>query len=184
MLPTVPYCSVEVVIFGAGIKGHWLLTDLIDFGRTAVLLEKAGLGADQSSHSHGFIHQGHMYATSTGVLQDAIDAASRLKEAHEKWREAFLPGRKLASLAPLFAPFYLAWKNDTRSLRSKIICRDASLDLTEVDTLPDGMGSFSYAQCFQEAFCIDPLKVFQALQSHKSSGAYTSLCDSDPVVRP
>ena len=59
--------KVDVVIFGGGIAGLWLLTRLRQAGYHTLLLETDALGAGQTRFSQGIIHGGTKYAL-TGKL--------------------------------------------------------------------------------------------------------------------
>ena len=59
--------KVDVVIFGGGIAGLWLLTRLRQAGYHTLLLETESLGAGQTRYSQGIIHGGTKYAL-TGKL--------------------------------------------------------------------------------------------------------------------
>ena len=50
--------DVEVVIFGGGIAGLWLLDELHRAGMTTLLLEAHELGSGQTIASQGIIHGG------------------------------------------------------------------------------------------------------------------------------
>ena len=54
---TAPH-STDIVVFGGGIAGLWLLNRLRDEGYDAILLEADGLGAAQTLASQGIIHGG------------------------------------------------------------------------------------------------------------------------------
>ena len=59
--------NVDVVIFGGGIAGLWLLTRLRQAGYHTLLLETESLGTGQTRYSQGIIHGGTKYAL-TGKL--------------------------------------------------------------------------------------------------------------------
>ena len=50
--------TTDIVIFGGGIAGLWLLNRLQQQGLDVILLESAGLGGGQSLASQGIIHGG------------------------------------------------------------------------------------------------------------------------------
>ena len=78
----------DVVIFGGGIAGLWLLDRLRADGYSVVLLEADRLGAGQSVASQGIIHGGAKYTLGFG-----FDGAVReLREMPSVWR-ASLEGR-------------------------------------------------------------------------------------------
>ncbi|MEX0963166.1 MAG: FAD-dependent oxidoreductase [Pseudohongiellaceae bacterium] len=65
--------STDIVIFGGGIAGLWLLNRLRDEGYRAVLLEADKLGSGQTLASQGIIHGGLKYA-----LNGALNGASNV----------------------------------------------------------------------------------------------------------
>jgi len=74
--------STDVVIFGGGIAGLWLLNRLKKQGYHAVLFENAELGGEQSIRSQGIIHGGLKYALN-GVLTQASNA---IADMPDRWR--------------------------------------------------------------------------------------------------
>lgn len=73
---------VDVVIFGGGIAGLWLLNSLRNHGIDAVLLEADHLGAGQTIASQGMIHGGIKYALG-GALTGASEAIAAMPD---HWR--------------------------------------------------------------------------------------------------
>jgi glycine/D-amino acid oxidase-like deaminating enzyme len=74
--------DTDIVIFGGGIAGLWMLNRLRQDGFDAVLLEKSALGCGQTLGSQGIIHGGLKYALS-GVLSPASSAISAMPD---RWR--------------------------------------------------------------------------------------------------
>ena len=84
----------DVVIFGGGIAGLWLLDRLRADGYSVVLLEAGKLGGGQSVASQGIIHGGAKYTLGFG-----FDGAVReLREMPSVWRSG-LEGRSGPDLA-------------------------------------------------------------------------------------
>lgn len=77
--------ETDIVIFGGGIAGLWMLNRLRQKGYDAVLLEKSALGCGQTLGSQGIIHGGLKYALS-GVLSPASSAISAMPD---RWRNCF-----------------------------------------------------------------------------------------------
>jgi glycerol-3-phosphate dehydrogenase len=75
----------EVLIFGGGIAGLWLLNRLLAQGRSAYLFENKTVGGEQTIASQGVIHGGLKYALN-GVLNDASEA---IAEMPRRWAESF-----------------------------------------------------------------------------------------------
>ena len=77
--------STDIVVFGGGIAGLWLLNRLRDEGYDAVLLEAEGLGAAQTLASQGIIHGGLKYSLGGSVT----DAANTIATLPARWRACF-----------------------------------------------------------------------------------------------
>jgi hypothetical protein len=73
---------VDVVIFGGGIAGLWLLNRLRNSGVDAILLEANALGSSQTIASQGMVHGGIKYALG-GALTGASESIAAMP-AH--WR--------------------------------------------------------------------------------------------------
>lgn len=78
----------DVVIFGGGAAGLWLLDELTRRGTNAVLLEANALGAGQTVAAQGIIHGGLKY-TLQGLL---TPSATSIREMPSVWRDC-LDGR-------------------------------------------------------------------------------------------
>ncbi len=76
--------STDIVIFGGGVAGLWLLNRLRQSGYQAILLERESLGGGQTLASQGIIHGGLKYALSgalTGASQAIADMPARWRAA-------------------------------------------------------------------------------------------------------
>ncbi len=76
--------SVDVVIFGGGVAGLWMLSCLRKAGYSALLLEDKALGGVQTVASQGIIHGGTKYAL-TGRLTGSSKAIAGMPAT---WRAA------------------------------------------------------------------------------------------------
>lgn len=96
----------DVVIFGGGVAGLWLLNRLRASGLTAILFESNGLGGGQTNKSQGIIHGGLKYAL-TGVL---TSEAQRMADMPQVWQEC-LEGRGQIDLSqvPVLSPHQYIW---------------------------------------------------------------------------
>jgi glycerol-3-phosphate dehydrogenase len=81
--------SLDVLIFGGGVAGLWLLDDLRRAGYRVLLLESDALGAGQTIASQGIIHGGLKY-TLSGLFNPAADA---IRDMPQLWRDC-LAGRR------------------------------------------------------------------------------------------
>lgn len=67
------HASADVVIFGGGIAGLWLLNRLRQTGLSVILFETGALGGGQTNKAQGIIHGGMKYALQ-GVLTNEAQA--------------------------------------------------------------------------------------------------------------
>lgn len=75
--------NVDVVIFGGGIAGLWLLARLRQAGYQTLLLETNSLGSGQTRYSQGIIHGGTKYAL-TGKLTASTESIFAMPQI---WRD-------------------------------------------------------------------------------------------------
>ncbi len=75
--------NVDVVIFGGGIAGLWMLARLRQAGYQTLLLETESLGAGQTRYSQGIIHGGTKYAL-TGKLTASSESIFAMPQI---WRD-------------------------------------------------------------------------------------------------
>ena len=107
--------STDIVIFGGGIAGLWLLNRLRDQGYHAILLETDKLGCGQTLASQGIIHGGLKYALN-GALSDA---ANIISDMPARWRSA-LAGEAEIDLrgCRVLSEHYYMWSDS--GFRSKL----------------------------------------------------------------
>ncbi len=75
--------KLDVLIFGGGASGLWILDRLRRVGYRALLLESTALGAGQTIQAQGIIHGGGRYAL-RGVKDFA--AVQAIREMPDRWR--------------------------------------------------------------------------------------------------
>ena len=80
---TTKQLNVDVVIFGGGVAGLWILNRLIQAGYQTLLLENNALGAGQTRYSQGIIHGGTKYAL-TGKLTASSESIFAMPKI---WRD-------------------------------------------------------------------------------------------------
>lgn len=113
--PFATQLSTDIIVFGGGIAGLWLLNRLRDEGYQAILLEAEGLGAAQTLASQGIIHGGLKYALGGSVT----DAANAIAELPARWRACFAGHGEIdLSSCPILSDRYYMWSS--ASYRSKI----------------------------------------------------------------
>jgi glycerol-3-phosphate dehydrogenase len=115
---------LDVVIFGGGVAGLWLLDGLHRAGHGVILLEAAALGRGQTIASQGIIHGGLKY-TLDGLLGKSADAISRMPQV---WREC-LRGDGAADLTRtrVRAESCSLWRTDSLRSRAGMIGARAGL---------------------------------------------------------
>ena len=98
--------SADIVIFGGGIAGLWLLSRLRTSGYSALLLESGALGGGQTSKSQGIIHGGMKYALTGSLTSEALAMA----DMPEIWR-ACLEGKGELDLSavPILSKHQYLW---------------------------------------------------------------------------
>ncbi|MCK0154108.1 FAD-dependent oxidoreductase [Alcanivorax sp. S6407] len=79
-----PTLKPDVLIFGGGIAGLWLINRLNAAGYQCLLLETASLGGDQTLASQGIIHGGLKYALSGSLSSESESIAAM----PDRWRAA------------------------------------------------------------------------------------------------
>ena len=107
--------STDIVIFGGGIAGLWLLNRLRNQGYHAILLETDKLGSGQTLASQGIIHGGLKYALN-GALSGAANVISGMPA---RWRSC-LSGEAEIDLrgCRVLSEHYYMWSNS--GFRSKL----------------------------------------------------------------
>jgi glycerol-3-phosphate dehydrogenase len=107
--------ELDVLIFGGGAAGLWLLDELSRRGDRVLLLESERLGQGQTVASQGIIHGGLKY-TLSGLL---TSAAREIRDMPGIWRDC-LAGRRTPSLrnTRLRSPDCYLWRS--QSLRSRL----------------------------------------------------------------
>jgi glycerol-3-phosphate dehydrogenase len=113
-MSTVEGRDLDVLIFGGGAAGLWLLDELRRGDFRVVLAECNALGAGQTVASQGIIHGGLKY-TLSGLL---TGSAKAIREMPGVWR-ACLAGEREPRLAAtrVYSDYCTLWRTD--SLRSK-----------------------------------------------------------------
>ena len=107
--------KVDIVIFGGGIAGLWLLNRLRQAGYQALLLENEALGAGQTRYSQGIIHGGTKYAL-TGKLTASSESIFAMPKI---WRDCLQgKGEVDLSSATILSEHQYMWS--TPSLLSRL----------------------------------------------------------------
>src|SRR5579862_8949363 len=98
--------SADVVIFGGGVAGLWLLNRLRQAGFSTILFESGALGGGQTTKSQGIIHGGMKYALQ-GVL---TNDAKAMTDMPERWKNC-LAGKGEIDLThvPILSSQHYLW---------------------------------------------------------------------------
>jgi len=102
--------EVDVLVFGGGAAGLWMLDELRRLGFAALLVESRALGAGQTICAQGIIHGGIKYSLA-GLLSDSARA---IREMPQVWRDC-LAGRREPELreTAVLADSCLLWRTDS-----------------------------------------------------------------------
>lgn len=141
----------DVLIFGGGVAGLWLLDELRRRSCRALLLESRALGAGQTIASQGILHGGLKYS-----LGGLVDASSRaVAEMPQRWRDS-LAGSAAPDLRSVrvLSPCCYMWRTDSLASRAglmaaKVVVRTA-IEKTDADSRPQAL-----AHCPGEVLRID-----------------------------
>lgn len=134
---------MDVVIFGGGAAGLWLLEALTRAGYRAVLLEAGELGRGQTIASQGIIHGGLKYMLSGLFTQ----AAGQIREMPVIWREC-LAGNRAPDLRRTLVRSDFCWLWQTQATRSRFGMLAARLFLRARPTvLTEGERPAVLARC-------------------------------------
>lgn len=107
--------NVDIVIFGGGIAGLWMLSRLRQEGYQTLLLENEALGAGQTRYSQGIIHGGTKYAL-TGKLTASSESIFAMPQV---WRDCLQgKGEVDLSSAKTLSEYQYMWS--TPSLLSRL----------------------------------------------------------------
>lgn len=124
--------SADIVIFGGGIAGLWLLNRLRAAGFAALLLESDSLGGGQTGKSQGIIHGGMKYALTGALNSEALAMA----DMPEHWR-ACLEGKGELDLSkvPVLSQHQYLWSPQRFAAKLTGFLAGAALS-SKVDTVP------------------------------------------------
>lgn len=149
--------ATDIVIFGGGIAGLWLLNRLRQAGFSVLLFDSGSLGGGQTHKAQGIIHGGMKYALQ-GVMTGEAQAMSDIPEL---WKQCLMgKGEIDLSGVPILSTQQCLW-SPTR-FTSKLTGMLASATLTsKVDPLPKN----KYPTVFQhpafkgEVFSLDEMVI-------------------------
>jgi glycerol-3-phosphate dehydrogenase len=126
--------QLDVIIFGGGVAGLWLLDRLTREGNQCLLLEAGALGAGQTIAAQGIIHGGMKYS-----LQGLLSKSARnIREMPAVWRDALL-GRTTPVLTHtrVRANECFLWQTDSLASRAGMLGARLALQVTPELVDPD-----------------------------------------------
>lgn len=134
--------NVDIVIFGGGIAGLWLLSRLRSEGYSVLLLESDALGGGQTGKSQGIIHGGMKYALTGSMNAEAL----AMTDMPEIWR-ACLEGKGELDLSqvPVLSKQQYLWSSQKFTSKLTGFLAGAALS-SKVDSLP----KTEYPKIFQD----------------------------------
>lgn len=166
--------STDIVIFGGGIAGLWLLNRLKKQGYDCILLDTSPLGARQTLNSQGIIHGGLKYALS-GNISKATEAIASMPQ---RWRQ-LLAGEGELELRDVrvLSDHYYMWSSGGIRAKLKTFLGSKSLR-GRVESLDKAQ----YPEFFQNAregllyrlpdFVIDSQSLLTSLLAQSDNAAY------------
>lgn len=184
--------STDIVIFGGGIAGLWLLNRLRDEGYRAILLETDKLGSGQTLASQGIIHGGLKYALN-GTLGGA---ANVIADMPARWRSC-LNGQGEIDLSDckVLSENYYMWSDSGFRSKLKTFLGSKSLvgrvETVEKNDYPEAFRSASAEGTLYKLpdFVLDTHSLLQVLANRQAehifqmdSNAYSFVKDSSENV--
>jgi glycerol-3-phosphate dehydrogenase len=119
--------ELDVLIFGGGAAGLWLLDTLSLRGARVLLVEIGRLGSGQTIAAQGIIHGGLKYTLQGGLTPSAV----QIREMPERWREC-LAGRSQTDLrgTRVRSPHCYLWRTDSFASRLGMMGARVGLNVT------------------------------------------------------
>ncbi len=153
----VAVAEADIVIFGGGVAGLWLLNRLRQSGFSALLFESGSLGGGQTSKAQGIIHGGMKYALQGVFSKDAQAVA----DMPMRWKQCLAGNGEidLTGVEVLSAQHYL-WSPG--KFTSKLAGFLASSTLSsKVEALPKNKypAAFQHAAFKGEVYSLDEIVI-------------------------
>jgi glycine/D-amino acid oxidase-like deaminating enzyme len=171
--------EVDVVVFGGGASGLWLLDELHRQGCQALLLEKDQLGSGQTISSQGIIHGGLKY-TLRGLFSRS---ARTIRDMPVIWRRC-LAGEQMPDLGRtrLRSEFCYLWRTDSLTSRLSMIGARTGLRVTPVsltdDERPEALMGCPGTVAILEEQVIEPVSFLETLADRQRGRVYRIDVDS------
>ena len=160
--------STNIVIFGGGVAGLWLLNRMQSEGYDSILFETNTLGGRQTLDSQGIIHGGLKYALKGSMGRDSQNIANM----PSRWRQCLRGGGEidLTDVGILNENYYM-WSDGGMKSRLKSYLGSKSLrgriDIVEKDHYPEFFRESSVKGTLYKLpdFVIDTLSLLKKLVS-------------------
>jgi glycine/D-amino acid oxidase-like deaminating enzyme len=166
------YDAGDVLVVGAGASGLLTASSLASRGLDCTLVEAAGLGAQQSNHSHGYLHSGYAY------LDARTDFIRDLQSGSRAWSRMF---RELG-VVPVTETSTIGFSAQLNALAATTHWRRAGLAVAP--TAPPTAFRGDLAACFcaaEPTYCFSPF--FATRSSHASDGVTTRQATVSRLLR-
>jgi len=143
--------ELDVLIFGGGVAGLWLLDELHRRGFAVALVESKALGTGQTICSQGILHGGLKYALG-GIVADSSKA---VREMPAHWA-ACLAGQRQPDLRSVrvLSPHCHLWRTDSLASRVGLWGARAALQ-TPVEKVADADRPAALAHCPGQVFRVN-----------------------------
>ena len=173
--------STNIVIFGGGIAGLWLLNRMQSEGYDSILFETNSLGGKQTLDSQGIIHGGLKYALNGSVGR----ASQNIANMPNRWRQCLSGNGEmdLTDVNVLYENYYM-WSDGGMKSRLKSYLGSKSLrgriDIVEKWRYPEFFKASSVKGTLYKLpdFVIDTKSLLKKLVSTASNRLF-SLTDCD-----
>ena len=171
--------STDIVIFGGGVAGLWLLNRLRNEGYGVILLESNTLGCGQTVASQGIIHGGLKYAL-TGSLTGATNV---IADMPERWRNSLQGSTEEnfdidLSNVRVTSDHYYMWSDAGKRSKLKAFLGSKSL-IGRVRAVPESNYPSFLANAPADGtlyqlpdFVIDSSSLIEILADHQPKGIY------------
>ncbi len=128
--------EVDVLIYGGGVAGLWLLESLRNKNYSCLLIEKESLGDGQTIVSQGIIHGGVKYSL-PGVFRE--DSIEEIKGMPERWNQ-LLRGESNPNLSNVKISSHDCYLWISKGLMGKLKSMFAGNGLSILNTKPEKIG--------------------------------------------
>lgn len=143
--------QVDVLIFGGGCAGLWLLDELRRHGFHALLIEAKALGAGQTIASQGILHGGLKYSLA-GAL---TSSAKGVRDMPARWRAALAgEGEPNLSGVRVLSPCCYMWRTEGLTSRAGLTAARVALR-TAVEGVEAGERPAALKACPGEVFRVE-----------------------------